>query len=307
MAVGIQQLPPGTSSRTERGDWRGPRRARSAGTCSADTPAKSLVPKLAASRMLGLVINLARRKDRLARMRELRLPFDWQRLEAIDGRTLSWAKLQSDGLLHADAVKEAKWAEARAVPTICMRTNSFSPHLTLGGVGTALSHRKAWHELLASPAATEYALIMEDDVCAVAADLEVQLRRLLAQLPSTWHVIFLGYHESSGRLLAASHRPRHMELPRGPAVTGLFGYLVHRRGAHALLQPEAGIFPLRRQVDVAVSQYPWPTQSRFVVDPQAVLIASPKSEEGACDTDVQTLGKPHESAHAAMPSSMLLL
>jgi len=257
--------------------------------------------------MRGLMINLERRADRLARMRALRLPFEWERLSAVDGRTLDWKALRDERTVHAEAVQEALWAEAQLVPTICRKTFSFSPHLTKGAVGTALSHRNAWQALADSPPTIEIALIMEDDLSAAAPHFEAQLTRLLAQLPAaTWHVVFLGYHESSGQLLAASQPPRLMELPKGPAVTGLFGYLLHRRGAHALLEPGA-VFPLRHQVDVAVSQYAWPAASRYVVDPQAVLLASPKSEEGACDTDVQTLGQPTKRAHASMPRSMLLL
>ena len=40
--------------------------------------------------------------------------------------------------------------------------------------------------------------------------------------------------------------------------------------------------------------------SRFAADPSAVLLTSPKSEEGACDTDIQTLGKQSEHAHAEL-------
>ena len=38
-----------------------------------------------------------------------------------------------------------------------------------------------------------------------------------------------------------------------------------------------------------------------------VLVACPKSEEGKCDTDVQTLGQPSQRAHAAMPKGMMIL
>ena len=81
------------------------------------------------------------------------------------------------------------------------------------------------------------------------------------------------------------------------------------RGAKALLSsaPGGGLFPLRHQVDVAVSQMAWPPGSRFAIHPEAVLLTSPKSEEGKCDTDIQTLGKPSEMAHAQLPRNMLRL
>ena len=56
-----------------------------------------------------------------------------------------------------------------------------------------------------------------------------------------------------------------------------------------------------------MSQYPWPDASRFALRPEGVLLASPKSEVGKCDTDVQTLGAPTEDAHAALPSTMVRL
>ena len=252
---------------------------------------------------MALVINLARRTDRLASMTALNLPFDWERLGAVDGRTLSWDALQ--GRIHADAIEEAKYAERQAVPTICRQLRSFSPHLTLAAAGCGLSHRKAWEALLASP--HEFALIMEDDLSRVAPRLEDKLKALLtAVLPGTWQICFLGFHESSGRLLPASSAPQVAAVPRGACITGLYAYLLTKAAAKALLQPGA-IFPLRTQVDVAVAMRPWPEHARFAIDPQAVLVQCPKSEEGACDTDVQTLGEPGERAHANVPPGWQLL
>ena len=51
--------------------------------------------------------------------------------------------------------------------------------------------------------------------------------------------------------------------------------------------------------------HPWRAGQRFVLHPNATLITSPKSEEGQCDTDVQTLGRAGERAHADMPRSMV--
>ena len=114
------------------------------------------------------------------------------------------------------------------MPTICKRTGSFSPHLTLGAVGIALSQRKCWQRLLASPPAIEYALVLEDDIAKCAADFPSQLQRVLRILRHSspqWCVCFLGYHESTGQLLPSRRDPRLMEGPNG-AVLGL----ARRRG-----------------------------------------------------------------------------
>ena len=160
--------------------------------------------------------------------------------------------------------------------------------------------------MLESGSATDYALILEDDISSIAADFNAKLKLIVRTLPSTWCVCFLGFHESSGKLLHPAKPPAVMPVPNGACLTGLYGYVVSRRGAKALLAARA-LFPLRHQVDVAVSQMPWPKDTRFCVDPNGVLLTSPKSEEGACDTDIQTLGRQSEKAHAALPRTMMRL
>lgn len=249
---------------------------------------------------LAFAINLDRRPDRLEAMRKLPLVFE--RLAAIDGRTLSW-DADAPGVVQPQALRDAQWAAQRSVPTICRRTGSFSPHLTLSALGCALSHRAAWRRL-ADQREHSWALILEDDVSGVAERFEAQLRALLAQLPPTWRVCFLGYHESRGVLLTPRAAPRALELPAQAALTGLYGYVLTRAAAAELLR---SVFPLRCQVDVAMSAIAWPAASRFACAPDAVLLTAAKSEEGACDTDIQTLGKPSEHAHTQLPRQMLRL
>jgi hypothetical protein len=95
-----------------------------------------------------------------------------------------------------------------------------------------------------------------------------------------------------------------MEATDEGLITGLFGYLLRRTAAAALLQ-DATLLPLRHQIDVALSQRGWPRSSRFALAPGGVLLSSPRSEEGACDTDVQTLGRPGVRAHAQLPDDWL--
>ena len=44
---------------------------------------------------------------------------------------------------------------------------------------------------------------------------------------------------------------------------------------------------------------------RFCINPDAVLMLCPRSEDGECDTDVQTLGEDGVGAHENLPSTML--
>ena len=64
---------------------------------------------------------------------------------------------------------------------------------------------------------------------------------------------------------------------------------------------------LRRQVDVALSRRAWPPGSRFAVPAARPLLGAPRSEEAACDTDVQTLGAPGKLAHDELLEGMLTL
>jgi hypothetical protein len=201
----------------------------------------------AAPSKLLMVINLKRRSDRLARMRAVLDGVDWKRIDAVDGKKLTWKK--AERFLHKGALADAKWAEEHGVPTICTRTGSFSPHFTLSAVGCALSHRKAWEQLARSK--HDWALIMEDDVSCVVDRLDETLDRVVAQLPSGWQLCFVGYHESTGELLSPEKRVRMAELGVDEGQTGLFAYMLKRSAAVELLA-DRDVFPLRHQIDVAV-------------------------------------------------------
>ena len=250
---------------------------------------------------LAYAINLDRRPDRLRAMHRTAHELQWQRISAVDGCSLSWDAHAEH--VQPQALQDAEWAARAGVPTICRKTCSFSPHLTLSALGCALSHRAAWQRLV-QQRDREWALVLEDDISGVAAHFEHQLLRLLSGLPATWQLCFLGYHESTGQLLCPADVPRAVEVPKQVAVTGLFGYMLTRSAASALLR---AVFPLRCQVDVALNMHPWPSGARFACAPDAVLLTAPKSEEGACDTDVQTLGPPGEEAHRSLPKGMMRL
>jgi hypothetical protein len=91
------------------------------------------------------------------------------------------------------------------------------------------------------------------------------------------------------------------------SLTGLFGYLLRKAGARQLLGASGAVFPLHHQVDVALSRRAWPPGSRFAVPAARPLLGAPRSEEAACDTDVQTLGAPGKLAHDELLEGMLTL
>ena len=103
-------------------------------------------------------------------------------------------------------------------------------------------------------------------------------------------------------MLAAPGTVLSFEVPADATITGLFGYLLRRSAARALLE-EGKVFPLRNQVDVAMKSHDW-RGGRYGAHPECSLLASPGSEDGACDTDVQTLGKADVLAHTSLMDGM---
>ena len=280
--------------------------AAAADASSSSAPAAPAAPSARAEeewKELVLAINLDRRPDRL----EALTAHDWgdlslERMAAVDGKKLEWDALVRDGHVTEEGAKEARYTEAEQLPTICRHTSSFSPHLTLAAVGCALSHRRAW-ERIAKQSACEWGLVLEDDVSGVAPNFANQLRHVVRRLPRTWAICYLGYHESDNSLIPSGGYPVMKEV-QAAQLTGLFGYVVTRAAATELLADRA-LFPLRHQIDVALSKRNWPRGSRFALKIDEVLLTSPRSEDGACDTDVQTLGPPGVDAHANLPADML--
>jgi GR25 family glycosyltransferase involved in LPS biosynthesis len=167
------------------------------------------------------------------------------------------------------------------VPTLdrtVARAESFHPHLTLGAVGCALSHRHAWVQVVqdAMPA-----VVLEDDA-AVCDGFAARVAAVLAALPQTFDFVYLGWHGgprmAPGAGTAAPPQVRPYAARDG-LMTGLFGYLVSPKGARALL--DATRF-LHTQLDVQLSNY-------FAMDAVYVLDAGVLVQSAESASDVQTL------------------
>lgn len=172
------------------------------------------------------VLNLERSSERwrLSRDAFADAGFMATRLPAVDGSALSrGARLA---------------AHDPAAPT-----DHFAP-LSDSEIGCALSHRAAWRALLDSGA--PMAAVFEDDVVPAAGFAEV-FRALAADPAPAWHVAKLDARRNArGPAVADLPAGRRLYAPR-PASLRAGAYLVTRAGA-ALL--DAGVFPLRRPIDV---------------------------------------------------------
>eukprot|EP00746_Dinoflagellata_sp_MGD_P149189 gnl/MRDRNA2_/MRDRNA2_81256_c0_seq1.p1 gnl/MRDRNA2_/MRDRNA2_81256_c0~~gnl/MRDRNA2_/MRDRNA2_81256_c0_seq1.p1 ORF type:complete len:320 (+),score=44.74 gnl/MRDRNA2_/MRDRNA2_81256_c0_seq1:28-960(+) len=236
-----------------------------------------------------LYINLDRREDRKRKLQALVKPHEWlssslNRIPAVDGKMLRWSELIADRLFTQDARRQAEAAEKHGMATLGPTPQECSPHLTLGGCGCALSHKAAWKEL--ADGAYDWALILEDDITAVADNFDDNLIAVLKCLPKTWEVCYLGFH--TGEMLPRGRKFSGRLIPLtqpGVWLAGLWGYLLSKEGAKKLLQD---CWPMPQQVDaqVGISLNKRPLGG-FTVQPGEFLLFSPPTEDSR-DTDVQT-------------------
>ena len=233
------------------------------------------------------VINLQRSPQRLANVSTL-VPSDlaWSRCDAVDGRTLSWAALKRDGYVTDTAAQMGE----QNLPTICRSSNSFSPHLSLGGVGCARSHHDRWLALANSN--YRFAIILEDDIDMISPDFCHALSQILQRKPGL-ELCYLGSHECLRTVKTAGARVQVREV-REETVSGLFGYVISRTAAGRL---SGSVFPLSEQIDVALNRLPWGLGKRCAVAFDAPLVTAPPSQD---DSEVQTIG---ENAFASLPPS----
>lgn len=216
-----------------------------------------------------------------------------ERVDAVDGRDM---RLHFDsGLVWSvaepKAIARGMRADRLGLFTIIHEGQEllhFNNHLTNGGIACAMSHRKALVAASRHPTA-DWALILEDDLAGVVPRFDDALARVLAQLPADWDSVLLGYHDKFGRLAGAGEGGV-ADTYVVPTIThdyGLFAFLVRTDVARLIVEHT---FPVSGQVDKAITG--WLVRQGFrtyKVDPQNMLIHSPKSEESQ-DSDVQTLG-----------------
>ncbi|AVJ55208.1 glycosyl transferase [Idiomarina sp. OT37-5b] len=181
------------------------------------------------------VINLDRSRERLqhASQQLHSIGVDFTRIAAIDGRQLSDAEI--------DRVYDSERNRQR-----------FYASLTRGEIACYMSHRKAWQQLLDSPA--QAAVILEDDIMVSPAFAE--LGAAVATLSDDWHLL----------KLAQPFKPKqHYKLADVGAFTlvdyrtdkppmGACGYILSRSGAAKLLARKRFFRP----VDVDF-QWQWET------------------------------------------------
>jgi glycosyl transferase family 25 len=179
---------------------------------------------------LVLVINLDRAVERLRgiaeRLSVLGLP--WQRVNAVDGRSLSDAE-------RANALDEAAYR----------RKHGMTPWP--GELGCYLSHLQAMRCLLTSDASA--ALVLEDDV-APGPTLPAVLDALTAH-PTRWDMVKLSAVHRGTPVPVLRLTEGHELAVMLSRCTGSSAYLVNRRAAQAYLD---GLLPMSLPYDHVFDQ-----------------------------------------------------
>ncbi|CAE8609211.1 unnamed protein product [Polarella glacialis] len=248
------------------------------------------------ARWSAYLINLEHRKDRARRTGQLleaspEILTRLRRVSAVDGRQLDPSALQHQGLIKAP-IKHVRGTD--------LAVQLDKAHMTSGSLGCALSHLTVWREVLSDSA--PWALVLEDDLIAVAPDLERRMLAVVDMLPAGWDLCFIGFHGdfafefllSGGAPVEASPRVEAVEVLRGQSdwdllnpCLGTFGYLVSCSGAAKLsAEGAANVFPLERQLDQQLNRSIADGLIKaFAVPEREALVFSPPFHCG--DSDVQ--------------------
>lgn len=210
-----------------------------------------------------VVVTLAAREDRRRRVVTILEPHRevFQKLQwwpAVCGRKLACERLVPSWLSNSHSADFASPRfELLKDSRICWNYDWL--HMTPGAVGCALSHRSVWESMVRETEDdADCWLVLEDDLLWVVPDLDVRLAQVFEELPSGWHLCYVGWHGQSALQLSLGdssllHNPVSLEEVTGAEPLGTFAYLISRSGARRLLEPNV-IFPLERQLDAQLSK-----------------------------------------------------
>ena len=190
-------------------------------------------PKINVDNLEIVLINLERSKDRLKEMQK-KLPFEFKRVEAVDGKTLDLRKLNMNGLLTDSSLKDTRMSIYN------------KKQMTPGALGCYLSHMYVWEDSFRN---NKNILVLEDDIITVGTKKQFfkKLNQFLEDVPKDWDIIYLGYHDYRSGFVKKMPINMNQEICRlENNVQGTHAYIINRRGAQKLLKDAK---PIKSQVD----------------------------------------------------------
>lgn len=214
-------------------------------------------------------INLDRRPDRRknieSQIKRVGLQSMAERIEAVDGRKLDINKVDPN-VITEKGKKDALDNKQRV----------YIP-LTKGGIGCAMSHRKAYEKILDEN--LDAALILEDD-STLSDDFLIKMQELEGNVPKDYDMLFLGYAPSALKYFYPKNNKYYGKTKK---IYGLYGYIVTKEGAKKLLS----IFPISEQIDTEITNNLGKIKA-YVVEPEyRTVYSEPSSLHSTYGTDIQ--------------------
>jgi len=206
-----------------------------------------------------LYINLDRRDDRnnhvLNELNKIKWTGKTERISGVDGKTLDLDSVKN--LLTTTAYQQADNKK---------KINfSHGMYMTRGAVGCALSHRKAWINILNGD--DDYVLILEDDI-VFNDNFNDKIKSIENY---DYDLLYLGYH--------GINNSNNTEI-----IYGMFGYIVNKRIAKLLID----MFPIDKQIDTEISKI-YPLVNYNYVDYNNKFIHSDQSHINKLGTNIQLI------------------
>ena len=187
----------------------------------------SLSKKEKVEGVVSYIINLERSRDRYDYVKNsvADIGFEVQRIEAVDGTTLSQEKI--DKLVDIKSYK------------------SFLGHLPKKGtIGCSLSHIKTWEKFLESD--FEFALIFEDDVSFNPAKLKYIVGELITNSSRLWDLVTFEIQHRGSPLKIKQFDNGQKLVAYLTEVTHAGAYIINRHAAQNLLSKA---LPIKMPVD----------------------------------------------------------
>lgn len=216
-----------------------------------------------------LYINLDRRVDRKTHVETQLSKINWtgkvERISAVDGRVLDLSILTC--LFTQKALKEAS--------NTVKIDFTHGQYMTRGAIGCALSHRKAWLNVVNNE--DEKVLILEDDIY-FDDNFTNKLNKYLNNIID-YDLLYLGYHYANDQKILHENYSKPLGI-----VYGLFGYIVNKKIAQKLLD----IFPIENQIDTDIFKV-FKDINVYVLPIDKKIIHSEESHKAKLGTDIQVI------------------
>jgi GR25 family glycosyltransferase involved in LPS biosynthesis len=218
-----------------------------------------------------LYINLERRPDRDIHIKEQLKKINWngpvERIEAVDGKNTDMTTIKY--LLSDNAYNSA----------IDTTPRKFRPgnYMTKGAVGCALSHRKAWLNVLNNN--DDKVLILEDDIY-FDNNFTEKISEYLESAPD-YDILYLGFHHTYTNNSIKINDDYN--IPNS-IVFGLYGYIIDKRIVSTLL----GMFPINKQIDSEIFKI-YNEVKVYHLDKHKCIIYSEDSLINSLGTDIQLI------------------